>query len=87
MSASLKEARTAVSYQAASVPLVPIRQTDLPRRFVLPRWVKGTFQITDQPPFRCFDENRRTIRASYGHDVCEGRKALNGSGPPEAKGG
>jgi hypothetical protein len=43
--------------------------------------------VSDQPPFRCFDENRRTIRASYGHDVCEGRKALNGSGPPEAKGG
>lgn len=43
--------------------------------------------VSDQPPFRCFDENRRTIRASYGHDVCEGRKALNGSGPPKAKGG
>jgi hypothetical protein len=74
-----------VRYQAALVPLVRIRQTNLLRRLNLPPCVKGVFQIN-----RLLGALTKTAEPSgppMANDVCEGRKALNGSGPPEAKGG
>jgi hypothetical protein len=85
MSASLRGARKAcqmVDSFSASCPHKTLRPA-APLRFT----AMCERSASDQLPFKCFYENRRTIRASYGHDVCEGRKALNGSGPPEAKGG
>jgi hypothetical protein len=67
------------------VPLVRIRQINLLRRFILPPCVKGAFQI-----IRLLGALTKTAEPSgpfHGHDVCEGRKALNGSGPSKAKGG
>jgi hypothetical protein len=60
-------------------------QTYLLRRLNLPPCVKEALQIN-----RLLGALTKTAEPSgpfHGHDVCEGRKALNGSGPPKAKGG
>jgi hypothetical protein len=83
--ARLYWARNACQKSGCSVLLIRIGHFTLLHRFVLLPCVKGAFQIN-----RLLGALTKTAEPSgpfHGHDVCEGRKALNGSGPPEAKGG